>query len=160
MLFRSKSNTLAKAVRVFAQQTNYCEVDFVYGAFVLESEPSGATIVAADGRMLGVTPCTLSELPVGELHFQLQLAGYSTVSGTVNILGGQTNTFRTNLVGINYGPAMDAARLNLRAGDYDRAVSAANDALQGKPGDVAAITLRNEADGKRHLRKEIGRAHV
>ena len=138
---------------VKAGSTNRIEVPFLYGGVRLETDPPGATVVTAGGENLGVTPLLLSELVAGRLRIEMRLAGYSSATADLLITALQTNTFQTNLVSVNYARAIAAARQYLSAGDYDRALSAASEALQAKAGDADAIALQKEALGKGHLRR-------
>jgi hypothetical protein len=140
-------------VAVTAGTTNSAEVEFKYGAAQVETDPPGATVLSADGRSWGVTPLLFSELPTGRWKFQLQLLGYSPVAAALDVVAQETNLFKTNLLSINYGPAMDMARQRLAAGDYDRALAAAAEALQVKPGDSEALAIRSEAVGRQHVRR-------
>ncbi len=141
-----------QTVAVTAATTNSMEIEFVYGAARLETTPSGATVLT-DGHQWGVTPMLFSELTTGRWHFELQLSGYSPVDAVVDVAARETNTFVTNLVSINYVPAMNAARQYLSAGDYDKAFRAAAEALEVKPNDPEAMTLQKEATGRRHIRQ-------
>jgi hypothetical protein len=143
---------IGQTLAVKASETNRTEVKFLYGAVRLDSDPPGATVVTKEEQELGVTPLFLSELTAGRLRIEIRMAGYSPVGAELEITAQQTNTFRTNLVSLNYSQAMAAARQFLAQADYDRAYSAASDALQARQNDADAIAVQREAVGKRHLR--------
>ena len=145
-------NKAEQTLTVKAGSTNSVEVPFLYGGVRLETDPPGARVVTAGGQDLGVTPLSLSELTAGRLRIEMQLAGYSPVAADLTITALQTNTFRTNLISLDYSRAIAAARQYLGTADYDRAFSAAAEALQAKPNDAEAIAVQKEASGKRHLR--------
>jgi tetratricopeptide (TPR) repeat protein len=146
-------NKHEQRLAVKAGITNNAQVEFLYGAALLQTEPPGATVVTADGQEWGVTPRSFPELTAGQWQFQLRLSGYSPVTAMLDVAAEQTNEFSTNLVSINYGPAMNAARQHLAAGDYDGAFNAAAEALQVKPNDPEATALQREAVGFRHVRQ-------
>src|ERR1017187_1807446 len=141
-----------RVVEVTASATNNVQVEFVYGAAVFETAPAGATVRSDNGEV-GVTPLSLSELEPGLWTFMLRREGYEPVLAKLEIVGNQTNTFRTNLVSTTYVGAVNAARRYLALADYDRALAATADALQVKPNDPDAIALQKEALGKRNLRQ-------
>jgi tetratricopeptide (TPR) repeat protein len=145
-----------KKEQVFAVQagiTNSVQLEFTYGAALLETEPPGAAVMTLGGQECGKTPLLFSELPTGKWKFQLRLAGYSPVHLVLDVAAQQTNNFNTNLVSINYEPAITAARQHFSAGDYDAAVAATAEALQVKPNDPEALALQNEALYKGHVRQ-------
>lgn len=137
---------------VTAGATNRMEVQFRYGTVVLETEPPGATVVTENGREWGTTPLTFREITPGRWQFTLRLAGYSAVTAVVDITAEQTNIFHTNLLSINFVRAMESARQYLASADYERALAAANDALQANPNDADATVLQKEATCKRLVR--------
>ncbi len=93
------------------------------------------------------------ELPVGRWVFRLRSQGFSSATAVLDIVAEQTNVFRTNLVSINFGPALATARQYLAAADYEKAYSAAGEALQVKPNDADAMAVQKKARGMGHLRK-------
>jgi tetratricopeptide (TPR) repeat protein len=81
------------------------------------------------------------------------LSGYSPIAAFVDVVPRETNTFRANLLSINYVPAMSSALQYLAAADFDRAFKAAGEALEVKPNDPEAMALQREAMGKKHIRQ-------
>jgi len=71
----------------------------------------------------------------------------------MEIKADQTTTYRTNLVGINFGRELKAASDYMAAMDYDRALAAATAALQAKPNDLGALMVQKEAFGKGRIRR-------
>jgi len=146
-------NRQEQRLSVKADVTNGVTIQFIYGMALIQSDPSGASVTGADGHLRGYTPLRLEELPVGQWQFKLTQDGYEPTSVSIEIQADQTTTLRTNLVSINYGKAMNAARGYLASTDYDRALAAANAALEAKPNDPDAIVVQKEAEGKGRLRK-------
>jgi tetratricopeptide (TPR) repeat protein len=146
-------NNVQRALYVRAGTTNTAEAEFRYGTAVLETVPAGATVTTANGRELGATPLRISEITEGQWQVQLRLSGYETVSAALDVVAQATNTFRTNLVNINYTHALSATRQSLSSGDYDAALKTVADALQVKPNDPDAMALQKEAAGKKHVRQ-------
>jgi len=78
---------------------------------------------------------------------------------TLDVAARQTNTFRTNLVSIDYLRAVVAARQSLATANYDRAWLEASNALLAKPNDPDAFAVQNEAKGRKSVRaaEEFGK---
>ena len=148
-----QGNQLERAIDLKARTTNTASIEFLYGAAVLETEPSGASVALADGRGVGTTPLRMSQVLVGERTFRLRKDGYETISVALSIVLDKTNSIRTNLTNINFAQAIDTARRSLAAGDYDRAFASASDALMSKAGDGEAMALKNEAAGRKNIRQ-------
>jgi hypothetical protein len=146
-------NKWAETAHVGVRTTNAVDIDFQYGAVVLETTPSGALITTSDGRQWGATPLMIPELQRGRWDFNLRLFQYEPATISVEIDADQTNTVRTNLVSVNYSHAVIGTRQFLASGDYDAALTAIDSALQAKPNDPAALALRKEALGGKHLRQ-------
>jgi hypothetical protein len=146
-------NRQEKRLSVKTDITNDATIQFIYGTALIESEPSGASVTSADGHLRGYTPLQLVELPVGHWQFKLTQDGYEPKALSLEIQTGQTSTIRTNLVSINYGRALKVARDYLAAADYERALEAANAALQAKHGDPEALIVQKEALGMGRLRR-------
>jgi len=144
-----RENRREEWLMVKAGVTNTAEVQFRYGAVVLETEPPGASVASEDGREWGNTPLMFVELTPGQRQYQLRLSGYSPVTAIMDITADLTNHFHTNLFSINYIQAMGSARQYLASADYERALSAVSEALQANPSDSDATALRNEVLGKR-----------
>jgi hypothetical protein len=130
---------------VEASVTNEVPIQFVYGAAQLETVPSGAEVLTANGNYLGQTPLLLPDMTPQTAQFNLSLSGYEPVSVTLEIAADQTNVCRTNLVSIGYLSAMQETRTYLAASNYESAVQAASAALNSKPDDADALALQNQA---------------
>jgi tetratricopeptide (TPR) repeat protein len=144
-------NQRSETLMMKAGMTNRLEIEFPYGAAIFETEPSGATVATENGRVWGTTPLIIEELLPGRWKFLLRREGYEVTPVALDITTQQTNSFRTNLVSVDYVRAIAAAWEYLARADYDRALTAATDALQVKPNDRDAIAAQNEAVGKRGL---------
>ncbi len=74
---------------------------FTNGNLLITSTPSGATVTNDGGRVLGVTPLTLSNLQSGDVTYQLSLVGYdaTTVSGKVQ--GGMTLKLNATMLSVD-----------------------------------------------------------
>jgi hypothetical protein len=70
-----------KEIRVERNATAKVEQQYVPGTVEVTSEPSGASVLQ-NGSLLGVTPLTVTNLPPGEIGFELQMAGYSSTNIT------------------------------------------------------------------------------
>lgn len=58
------------------------------GTLVVDSRPRGA-VVTVNGRRRGVTPLRLPDVEAGSYVVRLQLTGYRTISGTVDVRAGE-----------------------------------------------------------------------
>ena len=76
-------NKVEQPLLVTAGTTNRMEVDFLYGAALLETEPPGATVLTKDGREWGMTPRLFPELTTGSWQFELRLFGYDPTKRAV-----------------------------------------------------------------------------
>ncbi len=141
-----------RSITISAGITNNAEIEFVYGTAHLESDPPGAAVFIGSSEF-GVTPLVVSELTPGRQKFQVRLNGYLPADVIVDVVAQQTNILRTNLVSLSYARAMDAARKDLIAGEYDRAFSEAGSALEVKKDDPEASAIQREAQGRRHIRQ-------
>ena len=137
---------MQKSVQVKAGKTNELSVQFSLGAVQIESAPTGAQVSNADGHFLGRTPLELDDLPTQPTQFKLSLPGYEPASVDLEIVANQTNTWSTNLVSVRYVSAMAVARQVEAASNYYGLAHAAEVALEAKPGDAAALSLKKIAD--------------
>ena len=147
---RRKDDERQMTVAVKGGTTNDINVEFVYGAAVVESDPPGAAVLSG-GRQYGVTPLTLAELKPGTFEFSLRLADYESVNGSVAVAANRTNGFRTSLLRLDYTRAMASARRSFAAKDYERAADAATEAQKYKADDPEAKALQRESTGLAHL---------
>ncbi len=90
---------LEKTVTVQDQQTTTVQEDLMKaeGELICISVPGGATITL-DGRELGVTPRTLSEVPVGRRTLRLTMAGYEPWEATVPVVHGEMTKVEVALI--------------------------------------------------------------
>ena len=132
--------------------TNAINVEFKYGTATLETVPAGAA-VTSNGRYLGVTPLTLTELQPGTWSFDLHLDNYEPVTATLEVAAYETDSFSTNLISQSYTGAMRSARGYMDAANYKRAIEASDDALRVQADDPAATALRREAIGLANIER-------
>jgi len=140
-----------KRVSIAEQKTNDVAFEFEYGAAELETDPSGATVLGSDGRILGTTPLALKELQPGRWHFTLEKGGFATLAVAVLVNANETNRFRTNLVNARYAAALQSAKDYFASGRYSEAVNGANEALKHMAEDPVAEALLREATGFSYL---------
>jgi TonB family protein len=74
---------------------------FVNGNVVITSTPSGATVTAIDGKVLGVTPVTINNVQPSDATYTLTLDGYDPVTISAKVEGGKTNTLDATLLSVN-----------------------------------------------------------
>ncbi len=147
------NDVLSRTVNIKAGATNTLSLNFLYGSAILKTEPSGATVQTEDGRYLGVTPLTVTELKPGSWTFSLQHDGYEATTASLAITADQATSFETNLVSVNYTASMKVARQAMNAEDFDGALKAVDDALIAKPDDADALTLQRDAIGLGSLKR-------
>lgn len=142
-----------RQVSIVGGRTNAARVDFVYGTEVFETDPPGVRVTSLEGSDYGETPITLAELRPGQQPFKLQKSGFEVLDISVLIAANETNSVHTNLVSLNYNSAMVRARDYVATGDYERALEAATDAFNSKPGDSAAGDILTKARPFVNLKK-------
>jgi hypothetical protein len=131
-------------------------VDFEYGTAVLETDPPGARVISSEGMDYGETPITLSEVRPGPRLFTLRKEQFEPLEVLLVVSAQGTNSVHTNLVSRSYTASMAAARQFFGVGDYGRALQAATDALNSKPGDSAAGEIVTKASPHVSLSKAEG----
>lgn len=72
-----------------APEANNFEVEFAAGAFTLTTEPAGAT-VSENGKALGTTPLTLTDLAPGKRSYAVKLKGHRLVSVNAQVRARET----------------------------------------------------------------------
>ncbi len=147
---RRKRDQREMPVRINANLANLIRMEFVYGAALIESDPSGATVYS-DSSELGVTPLILPELKPGAFEFTVRLSDYEDTAGSLTVTANQTNSFRTNLVSRFYTRALEQANQFYADKSFDRAAEAATEALRYKPDDANAKRMQRDATGHAHL---------
>jgi hypothetical protein len=139
-------------IKLSADGTNELQVEFDYAKITIQSEPAGANI--RDGKkLLGTTPVSLT-LPTGLYQLTVAKEGFVTTNVALSLLANEDRTFELSLLSEVYVSALERAR-NFSSGffvDLDRALEGVNTALQAKPGDEPATTLKQEIVYQRHLR--------
>jgi tetratricopeptide (TPR) repeat protein len=150
LIYTRKSDRRTMPVSVKTGVTNTAKVDFVYGAAMIESVPSGAAVYASTSQ-LGITPLTLPELEPGKFEFTLRLNDYEAVTSSFVIIANQTNGFRTNLVSRFYTRALQYANQLYAEKNYESAAESAAEALKYKADDPEAMRLQRDATGHAHL---------
>ena len=143
--------SLTNSILVAAATTNSLPIEFQYGALVLETSPTGATVADEAGQMLGQTPVNLAEILPGNRVFTLQKNGYPTIQINLVIEANRTTTIRTNLISKEYLTAMDMARRQMTLTNYDRALTAVQRALDASPNDADALALQQEGRGRQAI---------
>jgi len=91
-----------RAIQVEDQQTAVVQevLTRAEGQLICISVPAGARIIL-DGRDQGVTPRTLTGVPVGKRQVTLELEGYQPWSGRAPVIHGQTTKVEVGLIRIN-----------------------------------------------------------
>ena len=74
---------------VTAGQTAELTLNFPSGSLKLDSTPTGATVKLGKSNVLGKTPLTIPQLPVGDVTLSLEYATWPAVSHTVAIAENQ-----------------------------------------------------------------------
>ena len=140
------SHTAEKRVEVKNGETSEAAFDFSFGAAVLRTEPSGATVYGMDGARLGETPLLVVEVPPGPVEYRLRLSGYEEVAVALTVAANQTNSVSTNLVSLVYLSEMQRGREYMTVSNYTDAVSAFAEALKAKPGDAQVLEEGRKAN--------------
>jgi TonB family protein len=73
---------------------------FTNGNLLVTSTPSGAT-VTSNGRVLGITPLTLSNLQSGDVTYDLNLVGYDTTTVSGKVQGGMTLKLNATMLSVD-----------------------------------------------------------
>jgi hypothetical protein len=153
-------------VKLSATGTNELLIEFDYAKVTLKSEPPRASV--HDGKkLLGMTPVSLT-LPTGLYRLAVVKEGFFTTNVALTLSAKEDRVIELNLLSEAYVSAMERARQSASGffADLDLALTAVNAALQAKPGDKAALALKQSITFQRHLRdarefqrsRQIGRA--
>jgi len=105
----------AQTVAVKRRATATATAEFVPGSLTVSSEPSGAEIVQ-DGKVIGTTPKTWSDLPPGGVQLEVRSAGYKAAPVSGQIEARQTLRLAARLeklAGPELGRAITIPGLNL-----------------------------------------------
>jgi hypothetical protein len=153
-------------VKLSAVGTNDLQVEFDYAKITINSKPPGASI-RDEKKILGTTPTSLT-LPTGVHRLAVTRAGFFTTNVAFSLAANEDRTIELSLLSETYVAAMERARQSASGffADLDLALTAVNAALQAKPGDEAALALKQSITFQRHLRdarefqrtRQIGRA--
>ncbi len=138
-------HALKQGIAVANKETNSVPFHFAFGASRVESVPASASVFAANGDYVGVTPVVLAELPPATTEYHLELKGYQNATVSVTVAENQTNSASATLLNLSYVGSMRQTRQGMEAGNYRSAVFAARDALAAKPGDADALILETNA---------------
>ena len=127
---------------IAAEPTNELAVAFDYAQLTITSEPTGAEISVGENR-LGVTPATLRLRPDSS-RIALSKDGFTGTNLLLVLRGSETQTVSVTLLSLAYLEAVKGAEgeLSSFAPDYGRALAAVEKALQIRPTDSAALTLK------------------
>jgi TonB family protein len=86
-----------ETISIAKNETAHLTWTFPNGVAKIESSPAGATVLR-DGAKLGVTPLTLTDLPAGDVHYELALENFDSIQVNGRIENGATlglsGTFR------------------------------------------------------------------
>jgi len=101
-------NRQEQKLSVKGDVTNHAKIHSFMEAAFIQSEHRERRSTGLMGSR-GYTPLRLEELLVGQWQFNLTQDGYEPASLSMEIKGGSNTTYRTNLVGINFGRELKAA---------------------------------------------------
>lgn len=96
LVTRYKHWSVTNQIVVRRNETSEALVALPFGAVHLESEPAGATVMRGTEE-LGVTPLTLSELPLGAAKFQLRLSRHRFADVAVTVQAQQAEVVKRRL---------------------------------------------------------------
>jgi tetratricopeptide (TPR) repeat protein len=151
LMFERLGQREVQNVSVVFGRTNLFEFAFSYGAAIVETEPSGAEVLDSSRRLLGKTPLVLTELRAGAWQFSLEKSEHEAALLTVDVVVGQTNHTRTNLLTERFATSIRAARTHLASRQYAEALEAAKLALAENPNDQSAKEIAKQSSGMRCL---------
>jgi hypothetical protein len=139
-------------VKLNAIGTNELQVEFDYAKITIQSEPAGASV--RDGKkLLATTPGSLT-LPTGLYQLTVAKEGFVTTNVALSLSANEDRSVELSLLSEAYVTGLERAR-HFSSGfvvDLERALDGVNAALQAKPGDESATTLKQEIIYQRHLR--------
>ena len=72
------------------------ELVSTFATTIISSNPSGANVLI-NGSNVGITPCTISNIPEGNAQISVSLDGYKDFSETVALVAGQEHTINATL---------------------------------------------------------------
>ena len=146
--------------------TNELQIEFDYAKVTVNSVPNGAS-VRNEKKLLGTTPVSLT-LPTGVHRLAVAKEGFVTTNVLLSLAANEERTVEITMLSEAYVAAMERARQSSSGfyADLEQAFAAVNAALQAKPGDDAALALKQSITFQRHLRdarefrrtQQIGRA--
>jgi tetratricopeptide (TPR) repeat protein len=123
-----------------SEGTNELMVEFDYASISVTSTPPGAQVLHG-ARRLGVTPAILN-LPPGSYRLDIFKEGFQGTNVSLTLTGNATNTLMVTLPNLALLQAMERARQELSAFNYERALTEVETALQIEPEDEDARALK------------------
>ena len=139
----AKWHSLSTEKHIEVKKDEACDavMDFSFGAAIVRTSPSGASVLSANGTQLGTTPLLVTEISPGQVEYRLKLDGYEDATVALSVAANQTNEVSTNLMSLAYLGGMQKARNYMSAAEYRGALDGVNQALEAKPGDPDATAL-------------------
>jgi hypothetical protein len=138
-------------LRVDAGSGNEFKVEFDYARLSVRSEPPGAEI--RDGeRVLGTTPADLT-LPTGLHRLSITKQGFYSTNVSATLHTKDERVIDLRLLSVAYVEAMQQAREKASgfSAAFNEALAHVNKALQIKPNDDAALSLKRSITFRKHL---------
>jgi hypothetical protein len=138
-------NRQEKGVVIKAGETNMTRVEFVYGAAVINTEPTDVTVTMPNGTECGKTPLTLPEMLPGVYQLTLDRSEYESMDILLTLRANETNFFHTNLLNTAFVNALARGETALTNGKLSEAVIALTEALKHSPGEERTSALLRQA---------------
>jgi hypothetical protein len=91
-------------ISVRRNETALFNPQFTYGSVAITSDPSGAS-VSENGKVLGITPITVDQLPAGSHTFVFSLSDYKTTSASADVSANAVANLSATLQRIVFGVA-------------------------------------------------------
>jgi hypothetical protein len=131
--------------------TNDVSVEFDYAHLAIHSEPPGAEIRNGE-KVLGTTPAELT-LPTGLYRLSVSKPGFTPSNLSLTLRANEQPQVVVSLLSVAYVEAMQQARDKASGflADLDRALAHVNRALEIKPDDDAALSLKRSITFRKHL---------
>ena len=146
-------NDLTEDVDVAPKEAAKRNFIFRYGTVQLSSAPSGATVIR-NGNIIGKTPLTLDHVTTEETMVELQFQDYLSTNYLIHADDAVTNEFSAKLISERYVQAMQQARENLDANQFEQASNSVAIAIEADPTDLIAPALLVEITQKAETWKQ------